>query len=90
MDHSKDTTAILMEAFDVNRTGVMLWDPDDVLLYINKETQQFISGLGGKVDIGIKFSEFTQSLFESKSFTLEYHEKRKARKMQTYIYIYIH
>ena len=26
MDHSKDTTAILMEAFDVNRTGVMLWD----------------------------------------------------------------
>ena len=52
MDHSKDTTAILMEAFDVNRTGVMLWDPDDVLLYINKEIQELISSLGGKLEIG--------------------------------------
>ena len=77
MDHSKDTTAILMEAFDVNRTGVMLWDPDDVLLYINKETQELISSLGGKLDVGIKFSEFTQSLFDSKTFTLEHYEKRK-------------
>ena len=76
MDHSKDTTAILMEAFDVNRTGVMLWDPDDVLLYINKETQELISSLGGKLDVGIKFSEFTQSLFDSKTFTLEHYEKR--------------
>ena len=77
MDHSKDTTAILMEAFDVNRTGVMLWDPDDVLLYINKEIQELISSLGGKLDVGIKFSEFTQSLFDSKTFTLEHYEKRK-------------
>ena len=65
MDHSKDTNAILMEAFDINDTGVTLWDPKDVLVYINKATQEFISSLGGKIDIGINFSEFTKSMLES-------------------------
>ena len=51
MDHSKDTNAILMEAFDINDTGAMLWDPNDVLVYINKATQALISSLGGKLNI---------------------------------------
>ena len=81
MDHSKDTNAILMEAFDINDTGVMLWDPNDVLVYINKATQAFISILGGKLNIGIRFSEFTKSMLESKSFTLEnYHTREEVRK----------
>ena len=53
MDHSKDTTVILMEAFDVNDTGIMLWDPDDVLIYINKANQEFITSIGAKSQLGL-------------------------------------
>ena len=55
MNLTKETTDILMEAFDNNETGIMLWDPDDVLVYINKATQDFINSLGATISIGIKF-----------------------------------
>ena len=53
MNKAKETTDILMEAFDNNETGIMLWDPDDVLVYINKATQDFINSLGATISIGI-------------------------------------
>ena len=55
-----------MEAFDNNETGIMLWDPDDVLVYINKATQDFINSLGATISIGIKFEDFTKSFFLQK------------------------
>ena len=45
MNQTKETTDILMGAFDNNETGIMLWDRDDVLVYINKATQEFINSL---------------------------------------------
>ena len=52
MNQAKETTDILMEAFDNNETGIMLWDPDDVLVYINKATQDFINSLGATNQLG--------------------------------------
>ena len=66
-----------MEAFDNNETGIMLWDPDDVLVYINKATQDFINSLGASITIGIKFEEFTKNLLNIKSFSEEHYQRRK-------------
>ena len=49
-----------MEAFDNNETGIMLWDPDDVLVYINKATQDFINFRCHYIN-GIKFEDFTRT-----------------------------
>ena len=66
-----------MEAFDNNETGIMLWDPDDVLVYINKATQDFINSLGATISIGIKFEDFTKNLLNIKSFSEEHGKKKK-------------
>ena len=66
MNQAKNTTDILMEAFDNNETGIMLWDPDDVLVYINKATQDFINSLGASITIGIKFEDFANNLLQIK------------------------
>ena len=77
MNQTKETTDILMEAFDNNETGIMLWDPDDVLVYINKATQDFINSLGATISIGIKFEDFTKNLLNIKSFSEEHYQRRK-------------
>ena len=77
MNQAKETTDILMEAFDNNETGIMLWDPDDILVYINKTTQDFINSLGATISIGIKFEEFTKNLLNIKSFSEEHYQRRK-------------
>ncbi|GIR61757.1 MAG: hypothetical protein CM15mP66_12050 [Pseudomonadota bacterium] len=77
MNQAKETTDILMEAFDNNETGIMLWDPDDVLVYINKATQDFINSLGATISIGIKFEDFTKNLLNIKSFSEEHYQRRK-------------
>ena len=77
MNQAKKTTDILMEAFDNNETGIMLWDPDDVLVYINKATQDFINSLGATISIGIKFEDFTKNLLNIKSFSEEHYQRRK-------------
>ena len=77
MNQAKNTTDILMEAFDNNETGIMLWDPDDVLVYINKATQDFINSLGATISIGIKFEDFTKNLLNIKSFSEEHYQRRK-------------
>ena len=69
MNQAKETTDILMEAFDKNETGIMLWDPDDVLVYINKATQDFINSLGASITIGIKFEDFANNLLQIKTFS---------------------
>ena len=70
MNQAKNTTDILMEAFDNNETGIMLWDPDDVLVYINKATQDFINSLGASITIGIKFEDFANNLLQIKRYSL--------------------
>ena len=55
----------------------MLWDPDDVLVYINKATQDFINTLGATISIGIKFEDFTKNLLNIKSFSEEHYQRRK-------------
>ena len=66
-----------MEAFDNNETGIMLWDPDDVLVYINKATQDFINSLGASITIGIKFEDFANNLLQIKTFSEEHVKRRK-------------
>ena len=77
MNQAKETTDILMEAFDNNETGIMLWDPDDVLVYINKATQDFINSLGASITIGIKFEDFANNLLQIKTFSEEHVKRRK-------------
>ena len=77
MNQAKNITDILMEAFDNNETGIMLWDPDDVLVYINKATQDFINSLGASITIGIKFEDFVNNLLQIKTFSEEHVKRRK-------------